>query len=306
MATILEILLHLRNVFSRQRMEKSSVTVVQRTIRLLTRQTWKRLARIASLFFVVGFIVLIVCYFRLYAPSVHEQNFDQTIQCNVEQIKNKSRTCKNNKNPSVCQLINGICTDGRNLTLFLTWFVQSDGVEEKTSTLSSFRYDFDKSMGQCSIDPCTSSSTAFYTVNQTFFTVFASAMSTHAYLERTAKLNLKTAKIIFYTLIIFTIITCILSVCFILVLHSLRSYQKFIYPVSSSSGHASTYKQAPSIILHRVTPPDNAHHPPLTSTPSNATLTNNSLIVPVEVTPTVPLPSSTATQTLDPASLPTR
>lgn len=101
--------------------ERSSIVIVQQSILSFSRTTWKRSARISSLFFVIFLIVLLAFYFRAYVPSFKEEPFEERTNCTIVMIRSNSYMCKNSANAAMCQLIIGYCSDGRNRSLFSGW-----------------------------------------------------------------------------------------------------------------------------------------------------------------------------------------
>lgn len=106
------------------------------------------------------------------------------------------------------------------------------------------RFDYETSSHQCTIDPCSNSQEKNSINNQTFFSVYRSSHFTYGYLKRISKLEINTAKIIFYLLIIILILISIFSIIFIFILHLSDKYEKTVYPTRS-----------PSIIIQKAPKP---------------------------------------------------
>ena len=141
---------------------------------------------------------------------------------------------------------------------------------------SSSRIDHDRSASECTVDPCSTSPVEFYSLNQTIDSVYVANKFDYAFLKLFSRLALRLAKIIFYLLIMFLVLSSLLSICFVLILHFHKRSQKLIHPNGSIMTNASIYTRGGTVHLANSN-----------SIPQNSTSSTKSLIVPTQVNPTV-------------------
>lgn len=101
--------------------EQAPIHGFQRFVLMFHRRTWRNFARISVVLFALLFIAFLSFYFRIYVPSFKEKSFENLINCTVVDVKNNNRMCKKENTGKICQLITGLCSDGKNRTLYATW-----------------------------------------------------------------------------------------------------------------------------------------------------------------------------------------
>ncbi|UJR09918.1 hypothetical protein I4U23_014139 [Adineta vaga] len=207
----------------------------RRSILRLSRKIWMILISISGFFFCITLISFMIFYFRIYLQSLKEELFIHQTNCTIDDIQSNNRSCDNQQRKT-CQLIIGKCeifNQTQNLILYSTWF------------------DYESSLHQCTNDPCASSFTSEFHVNDSLFFVSWSNKSDHGYLKRISKLEIHIARIILIILACTFILSTLLSILFIIILSFYKKWEKKIYPFNAANPTASVYTRPPTIVVQK-------------------------------------------------------
>jgi hypothetical protein len=121
--------------------------------------------------------------------------------------------------------------------------------------ISFCRSDYDTSMHQCTIDPCSNAANGQFYVSQTISLVHWSSNSSHGYLKRLSKLDVHIARIILILLAVILALSVLLAIALFLVLNVYNKWERQIFPVNAFNPDPSVYSRPPTVIVQKPSQP---------------------------------------------------